>query len=242
MSLEFVKPQAVPNVNVLLYGPAKSGKTTGATSGPGPVVVLNADRRNATRFAHLRRGEELLEVEVKGLKTLTDTITFIRDPEQPTPATVAVDPIGDIYRLIVEEESNRALNPQIDAYRNAGTHIERFCRALCDEPVNTVLVCHEMLHPDQETGRIERLPFTGSQSNTALGAKLAAMVDVVGYCGAVEEQDRVKYIAQLVSAKGRRGGARWSALGTSREIDLTEWLEVIAQAEKSAAGLEPAVA
>jgi hypothetical protein len=96
-------------------------------------------------------------------------------------------------------------------------------------PIHAVFVLHENSVKDEESGSLERLPFTGTK-NPVLAEKLMAMVDVIGYTGVVEEKgdgNRVHYVAQLVSGRGRRGGDRFGVLGTSRELDLAEWLEVI---------------
>ena len=71
-SLTFVEQHPDPNVNVLLYGGPKTGKTMGAASAPGPILYLNADRPNATRLAHAKYGKAIREVRVEGLQTLID--------------------------------------------------------------------------------------------------------------------------------------------------------------------------
>jgi hypothetical protein len=57
--LDHMRPQpelgTTPYVNVLLVGPGKSGKTTGALSAPGPKLVLNFDQVNSTYFARAYR-------------------------------------------------------------------------------------------------------------------------------------------------------------------------------------------
>jgi hypothetical protein len=61
-------------------------------------------------------------------------------------------------------------------------------------------------------------------NNPALGRRLMGMVDVVGYTAVMEQEGGdYAYVAQLVNAKGRRGGDRFDALGPFREMDLTEW-------------------
>lgn len=50
-SLNFVEPLTEAHMNILLYGPPKTGKTVGAATAPGPILYLNADRPNATRYA-----------------------------------------------------------------------------------------------------------------------------------------------------------------------------------------------
>lgn len=222
--LNFVVPHADPNMNALLYGPPKSGKTVGASSAPGPVLYLNGDRPNATRFAHGLRGKDMHEVRVESLQTLIDVTEELESGHY---RSVAVDPISDIYRVILEDLSGRALSPQIQHYGDTGTHVERFCRHLCELPINVALVAHETSVKDEDSGGFERLPYTGT-NNPALGAKLMAMVDVIGYCGVIEGEGDAppRYVAQLVNGKGRRGGDRFGVLGPMRDIDLGEWIKL----------------
>lgn len=228
MTLDFVRPPEHAAVNVLLYGPPKTGKSVGAASAPGPVLYINSDQPNATRFAHLKFGDAIKELHLEGLKTLTDVATELKaNPDAYK--TVVLDTVGDAYRLLLEQASGRAVSPAVQNYQNAGTHLERFARGLCALPVNVVLVCHELAHKDDESASFERLPLTGT-SNPALGAKLMAMVDVIGYTGIVQpEQEGADplYMAQLVNGRGRRGGDRFGVLGQNREVDLTEWITTI---------------
>lgn len=226
-------PDPEPHVNVLLYGPPKSGKTAGACSAPEPVVLLNADLPNASRYAHSRR--EILELQFEGFETLVDVVRALGDGTLDA-GTVVVDPIGELHRHLLEEASNRAVRPTLNQYGDVGVHLERFCRALCEAPVNTVLVCHEQPVKDEASGVIERLPWTGT-TNPALGHKLMGMVDVVGYCGLSERDDgELEYVAQLVNGGGRRGGDRFAVLGLARTLDLSEWFALAAtQTEKETA-------
>jgi hypothetical protein len=52
-------------------------------------------------------------------------------------------------------------------------------------------------------------------------------VDVVGYCGRVQQEEEAKYVAQLHNGNGRRGGDRFGVLGNWRELDLAEWFQAI---------------
>jgi hypothetical protein len=225
--LTLVKPTEESTINAVLYGPPKSGKTVGAATAPGKLLYLNADTANATRFAHSRRDFD--EAHVEDLSTLIAAIDAADDYD-----SVVLDPVADVYRVVLEGLSNRALSPQIQQYGDAGTHLERFCRALCEKPVNAVFVCHEIAVPNEETGGMEYLPFVSTKSGSPVFAgKLMAMVDVIGYTGVVppeKEGDPVKYVAQLINARGRRGGDRFGALGTSREVDLAEWAKLASEA------------
>jgi hypothetical protein len=68
-------------------------------------------------------------------------------------------------------------------------------------------------------------------------AKIMGLVEVIGYCAFVEggttEDGTVvpdRYMAQLVQRNGRRAGDATGVLGKARELNLTEWVDAIAQA------------
>lgn len=222
--LELVEPIQDQHLNVLLYGPPKVGKTVAAASAPGPLLYLNADRPNATRFAHKLHGG-FDEARVTGLETLIAAMHSINEGSY---RSIVVDPVGETYMRILEGISGSALRPAIQLRGDTSTHLERFCRALCDAPINVVFVCHELPTKDEESGVIERQPYTGT-NNPAFGQKLMAMVDAVAYCGSVpiEGSDEVEYVGQLITAAGRRGGDRFG-LGPTRKLDLSEWTRHVA--------------
>lgn len=232
--LSLVKPtETEQTLNVLLYGPPKVGKTIGAASAPKPMLYLNADRPNATRMAHTMYDFD--EASVEDLSTLMAAMYEI---DKGTYKTVVVDPLGETYRHVLEGITGRALRPQIQLYGDTGTHIERFCRALCDKPVNVVFVCHELPTKDEEAGVIERLPFTGT-NNPAFAGKLMAMVDAIAYVGIVQKEgEEPRHVGQLVTAGGRRGGDRFG-LGPVRDLDLTEWVDYAGQVLKKESGAKP---
>jgi len=259
MTLEFRaedEPHQLLRPNFLFYGPPKSGKTTAGVSYPGNVILLNADLPNATRYAKRQakaRGTNVLEVKwppaneeriVKTFDTMVSVMQAVADqdaayakgepPKDPI-AAVQIDPVGNLYARLLEELGKRAISPSLPTYQAVGTHIERFCRALCESPsVSAIIVAHDMPVKDESNGEVERLPNTGT-TNPTLGQKLMGMVDIVGYTGVAapeEGDDKPRYMAQLVSHAGRRGGDRWGVLGDARELDLAEWLEVIKAAEQ----------
>jgi hypothetical protein len=228
--MKLATPPTGDKRSVLLYGPPKTGKTTGATSAPGPVLLLNADLPNASFFAHSRR-DDLLEIPYESFReTLIAIGKGIADGDPtfggttPPIKTLVVDPINELYRRILDELSNRAVSPTLPTYQAVNVHLERFCRALCETPLmNVVFVCHDLPVKDESTEEVERLPATGT-TNPALGRRLMGMVDIVGFTAVYEEEGQgFKYMAQLVNAKGRRGGDRFDTLGPFREMDLTEW-------------------
>jgi len=228
MSLQFVEPHPDPHVNVLLYGAAKTGKSCGAASAPGPILYLNADSPNALSMARRMFPDTIHEVRAEGLQTVVDVSEeLLERPDEFK--TIVVDPVGELYRVILESLSGRALSPHINLYKDTQTHLERFMRFLCELPINVVFVAHEFAEKDDEAGNFERLPATGTK-NPALGAKLMAMVDIFGYTGVVagEGDAPPKYLAQLINGGGRRGGDRFGVLGPDREINVSEWIELAA--------------
>ena len=225
--MRFVAPpsEAETYANVLLYGPPKTGKTAGAATAPGAVLYINADLPNATAFAKSRDPEgRIMEVEIDGLDTLGEIANAAT--QNPTWDAVVVDPIGELHRRLLESASNRAVRPTLNQYGDVSTHLERFCRFMCEAPVNFIIVAHELQTKDEALGTIDRIPYTGT-SNPALSQKLMGMVDILGYTGVVEQEDGGRqYVAQLVNEAGRRGGDRFNVLGEWRPIDLADWFEV----------------
>jgi DNA (cytosine-5)-methyltransferase 1 len=231
---------ARPHINVLLYGPGKSGKTTAALSAPDFKLALNFDQVNSTYFARTFRdpGHTIFEIEMPRYeegKLHTENmlnevaVTYARhmeDGSEPDAMTVIADPIGQLHRRLLEDLSRKAIRPSRDAYGDVAKIIERWARFMCDMPCNFVMVCHERPIKDEESGGFERLPFTGT-TNPDLGLRLAEMVDIVGYTGRLDQEGETKYVAQLFNGNGRRGGDRFGVLGDYRELDLAEWFDVI---------------
>ena len=230
-----------PTVNVALIGPPKTGKSTGAASAPGPVLYVNTDLPTATRFARMKYPavEEVAFTVEEGIpqamQLLVDVTHELMSPDTRF-KSVVIDPVGELHRLLIEEASKRSLRPTLPTYGDVSTHLERFLRAMCQAPVNAIFVCHD--HPVVEEGLDPIvLPFMGTtgKGGVKLGRQLLGMVDVIGFTGVRHTEDGPRYEAQLVTGKGRPGGDRFNVLADpvtgSREINLTEWVDVIARSE-----------
>lgn len=235
MPLQFTDPTARrPVLNMFLYGPPGSGKTTGALSAPGPVLYVNAEGGNAAMFGRrLHANTEIREVVVESGDTLNEALLYLRGDSDVQ--TVVLDSLGAIFQSVLEGYTGGA-KPTLPQYGDTTTALERFCRALRDLPVNLVLVAHEQAVKDEESGQFEHLPYTGT-NNPALGVKLMAQADIVGFTGRTEADDdhpTARYIAQLIPAGGRRGKDRTGLLGQFPELDLTDWINTYTQAIKPA--------
>jgi phage nucleotide-binding protein len=219
------KPAESVTMNVVLYGPPKTGKTIAAASAPKQVLYINCDLPNATRLAHKMNVGGITEVQFEGLQTLIDVVVELKNSDQYQ--TVVIDPIGELYRRLLDEASGNAIRPTLPQRGDVAVHIERFCRAICEMEVNAIIVAHEIADKDESLGSMVYLPFCGT-SNPKLAQKLMGMVDVVGYTGVVENEDGSKqFVAQLHPAGGRRGGDRFNVLGDVRTTDLSEWYSLI---------------
>lgn len=224
--LQFVDPTKNPaTLNVVLYGAPGSGKTTGALSAPGPILYINGEGSNAAMFARrFHVGSEIREVDVENGDTLNEALLYLREGNGIQ--TVVVDSIGAIFQAVLEGYTGGG-KPTLPQYGDTTTAVERFCRALRDLHINVVLIAHEQAVKDEASGEFERLPYTGT-NNPALGVKLMAQADIVGYAGRIEPDENhtePRYVAQLFPAGGRRGKDRTGLLGEFPELDLSAWLD-----------------
>lgn len=235
MALTFEKPPEQPRPNVLLYGPPKTGKTAAAASAPGSSLYLNLDLPNAVRYAHEKHnanGRVKFPV-FEGMQTLIDI--YLGCQQDPTWDVVVVDPIGDLYRRLLEEASRMPdgkvpIRPTLNQYGDIGVHLERWCRSMCATPnTSFIIVGHEFPVENEATETVEKLVWTGTKAGSAsLSQKLMGMVDIVAYCGVVPTEDGdAQYMGQLVSQDGRRGGDRFDVLAPLESLDLADWFERI---------------
>lgn len=225
MTLTFVEPATgVAPLNILLYGPPGTGKTVGACSAPGPVLVVNAEGPGALLNARKRFGNDSVrEVRFEGRRTLEDLHVFLSKRDNDI-RTVVIDTLGEVYRGLLEELGGK--RPTLQNYGDANLTIERSIRALRDLPVNLVLVAHEQLDQNGETGEILCRPLTGGKK---LPEQIMAQMDICAYTGIVmtdgEDGKETKFVGQLVEGRGRRCKDRSGVLGVTRELDLSEWIE-----------------
>jgi hypothetical protein len=217
--------------NFCLYGPPKSGKSLGAASAPGSILYLNADTENSLYLAHKFYPGKIQEAEVEGLQTLIEATNLVKAQTASGNReieTVVLDPVGDIYRKVIESASNKAIRPTLNQYGDTGVYLERFCRDMCAQPVNFVIVAHEFPQADETTGEVDRLLWTGTKSGSqAMTQKILGMVDVVGYTALLidEASGKKQYVAQLVTDKGRKGGDRFGVLGNWQPLNLASWID-----------------
>jgi hypothetical protein len=248
--LQFVTPEqaaeATSHISVILHGPEGIGKTTGAVSAPGPILFVNADAPSRLRFA--RRtfpDKDIREVRIRAAvpgqpptacATLDEVVLHLRDGNGIE--TVIVDPLARVYACVLDEFGGR--HPTQQNHGDAQNYMERFVLALLELPVHVVLVAHDHPYPmgtTEDGSEIhELLPYCGSISNPGLAKRLMRPVDVIAYCGVIDDEEtgeRIHMAQTIHGPKARRAKEGLGVLGDYPRLDLTEWVALNDAAKKN---------
>jgi AAA domain len=242
--LDFVKPDERPKTwNTLLYGPSGKGKTMGALSAPGPILLVNADGPDSSRKGHAIYGEKIKEVVLdKTNASLMLKNVYLELVNGSEFKTVVFDTMGEIYTALLDEWSNSG-KIGLNLRGDASVMIERYVRSLRDLPYNVILVAQEQIEDSETDDGKERIvkPLVGPREGL-LWVKVIQAMSIVAYVGEVPAKDGQpkRWVGQLVESKGRRTKDRSEALGAYRDLDLTEWFTT-ATASMGATQPEPEV-
>lgn len=219
-SLTFVDPLEADYVfRVVLWAAPGEGKTVGATSAPGPILALSADRPGAYRFARRHHPDKVIrETRYQNTRQLDEILAYLR--AEGDVQTVILDPFTGIYDRIVDQAPRRADGEP--NYQAVNKRILDFLYALRDLDVHVVIVAHEKLN-DGKKGDGKLYPALGGPS---LINKILAESDIVArvYREHGEGENPTRYMAQLAPTGNLVCKDSTSAgLGETRELDLSEW-------------------
>ena len=230
--LTFVQPTIdVAGVNIMLWGPNKSGKTTAGGTLPGPVLWLNGQGPNA--LGHARKVAVELSTVIREVHmpngrdegpvspVLSAFVDALKTGEY---RSAVVDTVGNLRDRLAQEHGGD--QPSIQQWGKIAKTISRFTLALRDLPVHVLFIAHDDVSDDAEAGRIVS-PLIGGKSTKDVMTEM----DVIAYTGQLAQKgEPTRYVGQLVDGNGRQGlGDRSGAIldpGQSfRDLDLAEWLE-----------------
>ena len=183
----------VASVNMMLYGPGGVGKTTFASTFPKPLLL---DFENGAKYF----GERGIEVDVavfnkwlsKEDKTELNEVLKKYD-------TIIIDPIGEAMEKLISDTDTISGTK----YRQSGgdltmsgwgqvkKQMRSFIKYLRDTGKNVVIIAHVDERAD-DTSLVKR-PLIA----TKLGDELVAMVDIVGYMTAIEQEGDQKRVIKV---------------------------------------------
>lgn len=219
---------APENLNVCIYGPAGTGKSSAAatiTPEGGRIVWVNMDGPNAMFYARklaAERGVEILEVR----------IAHDEDPRERLREALDFCLVGQIDALVVDgvgklrESLATAIggpNPQVADWSQVARFMKDLFREGRDLRVSTVWICHEQITEDD--GKLVVRPEIDAKGKAA--ELLLGEVDVCAYTAVHDDDGEQKFVGQIVPDKGRRAKDRSGSLGAWRElVPLYEWVQV----------------
>jgi hypothetical protein len=231
--LTFVNPNEVDDTyRVCLWASPGSGKSVAAASAPGPILVLNADRPSAYKYARKHYpGKDIREVRYRDPDTLVEVYQYLQGDGTDI-KTVIVDPFGNVYDQLVDKAPTVMMKGrQSPDYQWVNKKLLGFVQSLRRFDVNLVLVAHEKIGGDDDDGKL--YPALGGPS---LINKVLAEMDIAAHIERhvkkTDDGEEVLYVGQLqprdnlVCKESASGGA----LGDRRIADLTRWFEVASEA------------
>jgi hypothetical protein len=221
-SLTFVDPDTVdPRWRIGLFGPPGAGKTVAATSAPGPILAVNADRPGAYRYSRVHhKGTLIHEVRFTGWPVMRDVYEYAR-ANQGDIGTVVMDPVNNVYEHLVRENTGPGGKPAWQKVNETFSDLIRAFRAL---DVNLVLVAHERVEKDENADTEAKVyPNYGGPS---LIQKVMAELDIVArvFRRPASEDEPEGFVGQLVTARGYQCKDSSGRLGRVRVADLSEWI------------------
>jgi phage tail protein X len=223
---------APEGVNICLYGPAGTGKSSAAaTIAPegGRIVWVNMDGPNSLFFARKLAAERNVEI-------LEARIGHDEDPRPRLREALDFCLVGNVDALVIDgvgklrESLATAIggpNPQVADWGQVARYLKDLFREGRDLRCSTVWVCHEQITEDD--GKLVVRPEIDAKGKAA--ELLLGEVDVCAYTAVHDDDGNQRFVGQIVPDKGRRAKDRSGALGAWRDlVPMAEWVQVFRSA------------
>lgn len=223
MTLAFVDPDAVEtSYRVLLWAAPGEGKTVGACSAPGPILVLSADRPTAYKFAREHhKDKDIREYRWTGMESLAAVYQYLRSPDGEDVRTLVVDPVSNIVEAITTAAPKKDGGPD---YQWVNAKLLGFIRSFRPMNVNVVLCAYEKWNDHKKFGDGKLYPAVGG---AGLINKVCGEMDIVAHVERHEPEDgETQWIAQLQPTGPLVCKESTGKLGARRVLDLTRWFAV----------------
>ena len=142
---------------VLVYGKPGSRKTSYAATFPKPIFVDM--ERGTDTLTHLNMGG----LAVERPSTVKQVYDILKEFPKSEFETIVIDTISrlqsfimaDVMQLAVKTNSSRDVYaPLFKEYRTVGAMLDGICYDLQMMDKNVILICHEKVVVDEETGRV----------------------------------------------------------------------------------------
>ena len=213
-----------PNMNLLLYGEPKCGKSTFCSKAPAPLV---ADVESGYKFV----GETGADIPVAIIEKWEDMTEFYKEAKKPEYKTIIIDPVNEILEKLMQSAKANKLYVQStdrDALSMRGwgyvkDKMRSALKAFRDLDKNVIFVAHTKT--EERNGVNKIIP----KLDANLVSQFMAMMDVIGYMAMMNDGQGVRRYITFAPSMQYEAGSRPKGLPDFFPVDdgINKLLEYI---------------
>jgi len=196
-----------PKINLLVYGEAKVGKSTFATTAP---KVLIGDAESGYRYM----GTKGIDVPVATLGKWSDMKEFFAEASKPEYETIVIDPVNEILEKLMKEAKTNSLyiqNTDRDALSMKGWgyvkgKMKEMLKAFRDLNKNVIFIAH--VKSTEDGGQNKKTP----RLDANLSSDLMAMMDIIGFFSVINKDNEEKRVLAFKPSVSYDAGDRTGTL------------------------------
>ena len=203
--------EAVPYLNLLIYGEPGAGKTWLAgtaqdSKATSPILFLDVEGGTVT----LRKKSSIDVVRIQKIEQIVDVFNTLAADKSGHYKTVVIDSLSELQKLdlrfCMDEEYNKkpdSVDRDVATLRSwgkSGERMRRIIRAFRDLPMNTIMTSLVATEKDENSGVVSFFPmFPGK-----LRGEVPGYFDIVGLLQAKEDRNGETVTRTLQVAKTQR--------------------------------------